>query len=115
MDPAPGIIENATLREEEFTSKKILLDSESSRPRRSSFLLPLTKTEGKWKDFLNSEHSDLGEHHGYQNCSDRRVAPYAAVACIVSYLMTGHRSVYPSQVLSQAKSSSLRCCNRRAR
>ena len=35
------------------------------------------------------------------------VAPYAAVACIVSYLMTGHRSVYPSQVLSQAKSSSL--------
>jgi H+/Cl- antiporter ClcA len=35
------------------------------------------------------------------------VAPYAAVACIISYLMTGHRSVYPSQVLSQAKSSSL--------
>ncbi len=35
------------------------------------------------------------------------VAPYAAIACIISYLMTGHRSVYPSQVLSQAKSSSL--------
>jgi hypothetical protein len=35
------------------------------------------------------------------------VAPYAAVACVISFLMTGHRSVYPSQVLSLAKSSSL--------
>jgi H+/Cl- antiporter ClcA len=35
------------------------------------------------------------------------IAPYAAVACIISFLMTGHRSVYPSQVLSLAKSSSL--------
>jgi H+/Cl- antiporter ClcA len=35
------------------------------------------------------------------------VAPYAAVACIISFLMTGHRSVYPSQVISLAKSSSL--------
>ena len=35
------------------------------------------------------------------------IGPYAAVACIVSYLMTGHRSVYPSQVLSLAKSASL--------
>jgi chloride channel protein, CIC family len=35
------------------------------------------------------------------------IAPYAAIACIVSFLMTGHRSVYPSQVLSLAKSSSL--------
>ncbi len=35
------------------------------------------------------------------------IAPYAAVACIISYLMTGHRSVYPSQVLSLAKSPSL--------
>lgn len=35
------------------------------------------------------------------------IAPYAAVACIVSFLMTGHRSVYPSQVLSMVKSSSL--------
>jgi H+/Cl- antiporter ClcA len=34
-------------------------------------------------------------------------ASYAAIACIISYLMTGHRSVYPSQVLSLAKSSSL--------
>ncbi len=35
------------------------------------------------------------------------VAPYAAVACVISFLMTGHRSVYPSQVLSLTKSSSL--------
>jgi H+/Cl- antiporter ClcA len=36
------------------------------------------------------------------------VAPYAAVACIISFLMTGHRSVYPSQVLSTPKSPSIR-------
>jgi H+/Cl- antiporter ClcA len=35
------------------------------------------------------------------------IAPYAAVACIISFLMTGHRSVYPSQILSLAKPSSL--------
>jgi H+/Cl- antiporter ClcA len=35
------------------------------------------------------------------------VGPYAAVACVISFLMTGHRSVYPSQVLSFTKSSSL--------
>lgn len=35
------------------------------------------------------------------------VAPYATVACIISFLMTGHRSVYPSQILSIRKSSSL--------
>jgi H+/Cl- antiporter ClcA len=35
------------------------------------------------------------------------VAPYAAVACVISFLMTGHRSVYPSQVLAVTKSSSL--------
>lgn len=34
------------------------------------------------------------------------VAPYATVACVISFLMTGHRSVYPSQVLSIRKSSS---------
>jgi len=38
----------------------------------------------------------------------RDVAPYAAVACVVSFLMAGHHSVYPSQVLSMRKSSSLR-------
>ena len=36
-----------------------------------------------------------------------QVAPYAAVACVISFLMTGHRSVYPSQVLSMSKSASL--------
>ncbi len=36
-----------------------------------------------------------------------QIAPYAAVACVISFLMTGHRSVYPSQVLSLAKSASL--------
>jgi len=29
------------------------------------------------------------------------------VACVISFLMTGHRSVYPSQVLSFTKSASL--------
>lgn len=36
-----------------------------------------------------------------------KVAPYATVACVISFLITGHRSVYPSQVLSIKKSSSL--------
>jgi H+/Cl- antiporter ClcA len=35
------------------------------------------------------------------------LAPYATVACVVSYLMTGHRSVYPSQILSVKKSAFL--------
>ncbi|MBW6516512.1 MAG: chloride channel protein [Candidatus Cloacimonetes bacterium] len=35
------------------------------------------------------------------------IAPYAALACIISFLMTGHRSVYPSQVLGIRKSMSL--------
>jgi hypothetical protein len=35
-----------------------------------------------------------------------KVAPYATVACVISFLMTGHRSVYPSQVLATKKSSS---------
>ncbi|MCK9594809.1 MAG: chloride channel protein [Candidatus Omnitrophica bacterium] len=33
-----------------------------------------------------------------------RIAPYAAVACVISFLMTGHRSVYPSQILAFKKS-----------
>lgn len=36
------------------------------------------------------------------------VAPYAAVACIISFLMTGHRSVYPSQILAVPKSPSIK-------
>jgi H+/Cl- antiporter ClcA len=35
------------------------------------------------------------------------VGPYAAISCIISFLMTGHRSVYPSQMISTAKSSSI--------
>jgi H+/Cl- antiporter ClcA len=36
-----------------------------------------------------------------------KVAPYAALSCIVSYLITGHRSVYPSQVIATTKSPSI--------
>ena len=36
------------------------------------------------------------------------VAPYAATACVASFLMTGHRSVYPSQVFAIMKSGSFR-------
>ncbi len=32
------------------------------------------------------------------------IAPYAALVCVISFLMTGHRSVYPSQILSFRKS-----------
>lgn len=35
------------------------------------------------------------------------IAPYATVACVISFLMTGHRSVYPSQILAIKKSESL--------
>ncbi|MBU6391451.1 MAG: chloride channel protein, partial [Planctomycetes bacterium] len=36
-----------------------------------------------------------------------KLGPYAAVACIISFLMTGHRSVYPSQMIDFRKSSSI--------
>jgi len=35
------------------------------------------------------------------------IAPYTAIACVVSFLMTGHRSLFPSQVLALKKSSSV--------
>jgi len=35
------------------------------------------------------------------------LAPFAAVACVISFMMTGHRSVYPSQVLAITKSPSI--------
>lgn len=35
------------------------------------------------------------------------IAPYAAVSCVISFLMTGHRSVYPSQILLIKKSPSI--------
>lgn len=33
------------------------------------------------------------------------IAPYAAVACVISFLMTGYRSAYESQVLNMKKST----------
>jgi chloride channel protein, CIC family len=38
----------------------------------------------------------------------RKIAPYASLACIVSFLITGYRSVYPSQILSTVKSGMLK-------
>jgi H+/Cl- antiporter ClcA len=35
------------------------------------------------------------------------IAPYATVACLVSFLMTGHRSIYPYQLLAIKKSHHL--------
>ena len=37
-----------------------------------------------------------------------QVASYAAIACVISFLITGHRSVYPSQVLAVVKSPSIK-------
>ncbi|MBN1792495.1 chloride channel protein [Candidatus Woesearchaeota archaeon] len=36
------------------------------------------------------------------------IAPYAAVTCITSFLMTGHRSVYPGQILKIHKSPDMK-------
>lgn len=36
------------------------------------------------------------------------IAPYAAIACVISFVITGHRSVYPSQLFSVRKSSSIK-------
>ncbi|WP_245877987.1 hypothetical protein [Spirosoma fluviale] len=35
------------------------------------------------------------------------VAPYAAVSCVISFLMSGHRSLYSSQLLAISKSRGL--------
>ncbi|GAB4020761.1 chloride channel protein [Spirosoma migulaei] len=35
------------------------------------------------------------------------VAPYAAVSCVISFLMSGHRSLYTSQVLTISKSGAI--------
>ncbi|MCK4577957.1 MAG: chloride channel protein [Candidatus Marinimicrobia bacterium] len=37
-----------------------------------------------------------------------QIVPYAALASIVAYLMSGHRSIYPSQILAMIKSPALR-------
>jgi len=36
------------------------------------------------------------------------VAHYAAVTAVISFLMTGHRSVFPSQILAMKKSQHLK-------
>lgn len=36
-----------------------------------------------------------------------QISPYAAIACVVSYIACGHRSVYSSQLLGTTKSSSI--------
>lgn len=36
-----------------------------------------------------------------------KIAPYAAVSCVISFLMTGHRSVYPSQFITSSKIASI--------
>jgi H+/Cl- antiporter ClcA len=36
-----------------------------------------------------------------------KIAPYTTVACVISFLITGHRSVYPSQILAIRKSPSI--------
>ncbi|MCK5582156.1 MAG: chloride channel protein, partial [Elusimicrobiales bacterium] len=38
----------------------------------------------------------------------KEIAPYPSLACIVSFLVTGYRSVYPSQILSTVKSGLLK-------
>jgi hypothetical protein len=35
------------------------------------------------------------------------IAPYVDIACAISFIMTGHRSVYPSQILAIRKSASI--------
>lgn len=37
-----------------------------------------------------------------------QIAPYAAAACVISFLMTGHRSLFPSQILFIKKSPLLK-------
>jgi len=31
------------------------------------------------------------------------IAPYASISCLVSFLITGHKSIYSSQVLAMKK------------
>jgi len=37
----------------------------------------------------------------------QEIGSYAAVACIISFLITGHRSIFPTQMLAMKKSSSV--------
>ena len=42
-----------------------------------------------------------------------QISPYAAIACIVAYIVSGHRSIYRSQRLSMTKSSSFHLSDER--
>jgi len=35
------------------------------------------------------------------------IAPYATIACVISFFMSGYRSIFPSQVLSSDKTASI--------
>lgn len=35
------------------------------------------------------------------------ILPYAAIACVISYIIAGHRSIYPSQLIGGLKSNSI--------
>ena len=37
----------------------------------------------------------------------REIGAYAAIACVVSFLITGHRSIFPTQIMAMKKSSSV--------
>jgi H+/Cl- antiporter ClcA len=37
----------------------------------------------------------------------KEVGAYAAVACVISFLITGHRSIFPTQIIAMKKSSSV--------
>ncbi len=41
------------------------------------------------------------------------IAPYAAMSCAMSYLLTGHRSVIPTQLLHESKSSAFSLASQR--
>jgi hypothetical protein len=36
-----------------------------------------------------------------------KAAPLGAVSCVVAFLLSGHRSVYPSQILARSKSKAI--------
>jgi H+/Cl- antiporter ClcA len=35
------------------------------------------------------------------------LGPYATVACVIAFMVTGHRSIYPSQIVAMSKSASI--------
>jgi len=45
--------------------------------------------------------------YGFLSIGRPEIAPYAAIACVIGFLMTGHWSVHPTQVLNVRKSTSI--------